>query len=578
MADLQTSIIVSLSGNVQGRAREMTQGLTNLGRRGAASMRMLSQGVSAAGRGLDRLGNRYTALIGGAAGIGAVRMVGNLEERFTRMGIQANRSAADMDVLKKQIFEVAKASDIRVDPGQITAAVEEIIEKTGDLKYAEENLRNIGLALQATGAQGQAIGGIMAEFQKLDKNASPAKVLEALDLLTVQGKEGAFTMAELAALGPRVFAAYGAMRKTGITDFSREMGAVLQVIRQATGNSEQAATTFEGLMRVMSDSKKLKALQKLGVSVFDPKALKKGREELRPINELMIEIFTAARGRSTVLDSVIGDGEALRAFKASGLVENIRRFYQVQADGSAITGDSARAAKGFNAALTNLWTVWQQFADKELAEPVKQLTEYLDGLKPGTVERWMQIGKNIALVGGGLIVAGKVLGGGKSIYDFFGRRRALKGAANMAGGMAGVVPVYVVNGDAGFSPGTGQTATKGGPAIAGAAKKLAAASVAAPVGYAIGSLLTEINGYVVGKLSGDKYSKGWMGEAMYDFTHTDNGQWRVIALMEQLLNKQSEPAELKISIQSDGQARVQSMRPGSGLEMDVDSGRTMVTP
>jgi len=587
MGDLKTSIILDLSGNLQNRARQMTGSLNQLGRQGSASMRLLGRGVALAGRGLDRMGNRYMALITGAAGVGAARQVANLENRFTRLGIQANRSTEDMDALKKKIFETAKAPEIRVDPGQITSAIEEIIEKTGDLKFAEANIRNIGLALQATGADGAAIGGILAEFQKM--GLSGRQAFEALDILTVQGKEGAFTLQNLAALGPRVVTAYTAMGRTGVPAI-REMGAALQVIRQGTGSSEMAATAFEALLRTLGDADKLKLLQRGGITVFEPGST----TTMRALPAIMEDIIKKTNGSKIALSKVF-DAEAIRAFNAAagefqrtGKVESLQRFYQVQADGSTITRDSIRGAKTFNAALTNLYTVWQQFADNELTEPIKRLTEYLDGLKPGTVERWLEMGKNIAMITGGLIVARKMFTGGQAVMGMFGKGG--KGGAGVPGmGGAGVVPVYVVNKQmsmlndgSGFGTGLGggnQPIKKSGAAIAGAARKVGTATVVAPAAYAVGTILQEINGAIVDKITGGRYSgAGWMGDAMFDFTHTDDGRWRVEALMEALLNKKNEPAELKIAIESDGRPRVTSMKPGSNLDMDVDAGRTMVTP
>ncbi|MBW1712580.1 MAG: hypothetical protein JRJ59_05500, partial [Deltaproteobacteria bacterium] len=75
--------------------------LTRLQRRQAV-FRAASAGL---GRGLDRVANRYSALIGGAAGVGAVRMVARLQERFTRLGIQARISQKEVNTLKREIFE-----------------------------------------------------------------------------------------------------------------------------------------------------------------------------------------------------------------------------------------------------------------------------------------------------------------------------------------------------------------------------------------------------------------------------------------------------------------------------------------
>ncbi len=73
----------------------------------------------------------------------------------------------------------------------------------------------------------------------------------------------------------------------------REMGAALQVVRQGTGNSEQAATAFEAVMNTLSDPNKIKILKSGGLKIFADDQEK----ILRPINELMVEIINKVDGK-----------------------------------------------------------------------------------------------------------------------------------------------------------------------------------------------------------------------------------------------------------------------------------------
>lgn len=566
---LRTSFIIDLAGNLTGRANQFLGGLQRLGAGGARSMQMLQRSVHAASQGLDRLGNRYTAMLSGAAGLGAAKQVADLEERLVRLAIQADVSDTAIARLKRQIFDLAQSGDVRVDPGQIIGALEEIVEKTGDLKFAETNIRNIGLAIQATDAAGKDIGAIMAEFQKMGI-IDPKQVLEALDILTVQGKAGAFTLQNLASLGPRVVTAYTSMGRGGV-DAIREMGAALQVIRQGTGSSEMAATAFEAVIRTLGDAKKVGMLQKGGIQVFDPQQLKQGKEILRPINELIVEIVKKTGGKKTLLSQVF-DAEAIRAFNTAagefqrtGSIDSLDKFYKVQADGTVITRDAARAAGTANAAMTNLYTVWKKFADGNLAGPIKNLTETLDGLKPGTVERWLTMAKYAALVGGGLILARK----GFNLYQ--AGRDILSGGKGTGTGKSGLgtgapIPVYVVNKHLSMRPGEGwgfpggQNApgapgSKGGKVI-GAAGKVAkyagAAGAALGVGYGVGSL---INDYLVDGTS--------IGNAI------GAGLNRIAAALG---NKES---RLAIEINSkDSTARVSSLT-SRGMSVNVDTGPLM---
>jgi hypothetical protein len=576
MGDLKTSIILDLSGNLQSRSRQFSGSLQTLGRQGSASMQLLGRGMGAVSRGLDRLGNRYTALFTGAAGLGAVKMVGDLEERFIRLGIQANKGAEEIDALKKQIYDAAKAPEIRIDPGQITAAIEEIVEKTGDLDFAKNNIRNIGLALQATGADGAAIGGILAEFQKMGMGAKEA--FEALDILTVQGKEGAFTLENLAALGPRVVTAYTSMGRTGVGAL-REMGAALQVIRQGTGSSEQAATAFEALLSTLGDADKVKLLQKGGIQIFEPGST----TVMRSLPEIMEEIVKKSGGSKMALSKIF-DAEAMRAFNSAisefqrtGKVESLQRFLDVQADGTTLTKDSIRAAKGFNSALTNLLTVWKQFADKQLTEPIKKLTEYLDGLKPGTVENWLQMGKNIALVGGGLVVANKlgVFKLGSRLLR--GKGGGLAGAAG-AMGAGGAIPVYVVNGPSSIWSGAGKVGA--GTAAGSAGGGLAAAGGLAML-PAVGAGAVAALSIQAGKALAESEVRSASPEALREMLdrHTvmggGAGSYQAQLIKAEMNSRFG--GELKITIDDEGRSKVTGIKTSSGFDIDVDSGRMMAS-
>ena len=611
---MRASIILDLGGNLAAQARRNEAALGGLARSGQRDMGLLSRSAQAAGRGLDSLGNRYTALFSGAAGAGAAKMVMDLQRRFTRLGIQADVADSEMRDLKKSIYEVGQAPDIRVDPGEITSAIESIVEKTGDLKFAQENIRNIGLAIQATGAQGKDIGELFAEFQKQGTKA-PEAVMRAMDTLNVQGKAGAFTLQNLAGLGPRLFTAYAAVGRMG-EQANREMGAAAQVIRMGVGSSEQATTAFEALLRTFSDAEKVKKLTAAGITLFDPEKLKKGERVLRPVNELMKEITLRTKGDMVKLSSLGFDAEAIRAFnqvvsefKSTGGFASLDKFMAVQGDGSATLKDSARAAKDAAGALTNLLTVWKSFADDQLSGPIQAAADALNALGPENTGR---IIKGIAGVGvalGGLVLARKAWVGGKGLYDFF-KGGAGKAAGGLAGGITGPIPVYVVNGPGaaggagGIGEGLAKTGNRAGK-LAGAAKvagrigtglaiagtavevgsawmgdgstaekatttakglgglagmwggaKLGAAigtAITPGLGTAVGGLIGSIAGYFGGRFAGEDLAKSFTPE---DIANAVNSK------------------EAHLSIEVTGPATVRDLRT-SGFTADVDTGLYM---
>ncbi|RXE49217.1 phage tail tape measure protein [Chromohalobacter israelensis] len=618
--ELRTSVVMDLRGNLERQARRYEGAMRGLATSGQRHMGRLSRATAGAGRMLDRVGNRWTALATGAAGFGTVRNLVALEERFTRLGIQAGKSEEQMDALREKIFETARQPEIRVDPAQITSAIEAIVEKTGDLEFAEQNIRNIGAAISATGAQGGSIGEILAEFQKMDIK-KPEAVMNALDTLNQQGKSGAFTLQNLASLGPRVVTAYTALGRQG-PQAIREMGAALQVIRQGTGSSEQAATAFEALLRTFQNAEKAKQLaQQSGVQIFDPEELEQGREVLRPVNELIVDIVEAADGRSSLLSGVF-DAEAMRAFNAAlgeynrtGAVESMQRFLDVQGDGSATMEDSARAAETAGGALRNLSSAWQSFADSNLSEHIQAAADALNSLDQETVDRWLKIA-GMAAGGIGGLYALRSLGRlgvdlGRGAKGIWGAGRSTTGGIAGNGGLGGIarqaapLPVYVTNWGSmpggrsagrttrkggGYTPPTTQsstrttgTGTSGTPRTRGprlSAKALAGASVmggaALPVasaglaGWSVGSMINEtLERSDTGRAIGDK-----IGEAVARVLATfgnDNAQ--------RALRANGDLGTINVKVDQDGRVRdVIPERGENGPEIDLDVGNWGVWP
>lgn len=610
MSEMKASVALNLTGNFEQRAERYGRAVGSFSRSSERHLGRVRRSAQMVGRGLDAMGNRYTALITGVAGIGTLRSLTQMEERFTRLGIQANKSEEEMEGLRRTIFETARAPDIRVDPSQITSAIESIVEKTGDLEFAQENIRNIGLAISATGAAGQNIGEIMAEFQKMGIKDS-SEVIRVLDTLNQQGKEGAFTLQNLASLGPRVVTAYTAMGREGAGAI-KEMGAALQVIRMGTGSSEQAATAFEALLRTLQNADKVKSLQAGGIQVFDPAELEKGRQVLRPIYELMVEIIQAVDGQTTRL-STIFDAEAMRSFNAAagefmrtGSVNSLERFMNVQADGSATMKDSARAADTMAGAMRNLTSAWTNFADENMTGAVQSAADALNSLDQETVDRWLKIG-GIALGGLGLAVGGRFLGklgadylsAGKKVFGR-GGGGGVSGALGGAVSSAAPIPVYVVNQPGiGGEAGAGRRGSRGGGAAArsrrifnpmrnlgrapvGSIGALGAGAIgtaglavgaAGAAGYGVGTLInnTLIDGTETGRKIGDS-----IGEAVartLAFFGNDEAQRAVE------FNDRRDAGTLKIEVNQEGRVTaVTPARGDGGPDMDVDLGISGLMP
>ncbi|MDX7814375.1 phage tail tape measure protein [Aeromonas caviae] len=451
---LVTDIVINLAGNLATKARQFGQSMGQFAANNQRAMNLTRMSLEAAGRGIDSIGSRYVALGATLAGGAAVRGYSQLDRRISRIAIAADISREKSAELYDEIQRVSNLKGIRIDPTEATAAVEEILTKTGDLDYAIKNLPNIAAVIQATGAGGLEVGGIFTEFKKLAIDSSEA-AMRAIDTLNLQGKSGAFTLASMAKEGPKIFAAYAATGRQG-AEAVTELGAALQIIRQGVGSDAEAVTAFESIIRDITRPETVKKLKQLGnIDVFDPEQLKQGKEVMRSLPVLIEEIVTKSKGLSTNLADLNLTDEAKRALKPviaefvqSGDVKAFDEFLSVAGDGATTLNDASVAANDFAGSLQLISNSWNQFANQQLAGPIAELAEAINSLEPDAVQNWLETGKNIALVVGGLVAVKKGVDAVKWTKGIWDAAKPSKGGAGGLGGsMAdlGATPVYVVN-------------------------------------------------------------------------------------------------------------------------------------
>ncbi|WP_326510941.1 phage tail tape measure protein [Aeromonas caviae] len=464
---LVTDIVINLAGNLATKSRQYSQSMSQFAANNQRAMNMLKMSTAAAGRGIDAMGSRYMALGAAVVGGATVKGYAELDRRISRIAIAAEISRDKAKALKDEINAVSNTKGIRIDPNEATSAIEEILTKTGDLEYAMANLPNIAAVIQATGAGGLEVGGIFTEFKKLAITNNDM-AMRAIDTLNLQGKSGAFTLGNMAKEGPKIFAAYAATGRQGAAAVT-ELGAALQVIRQGVGSDAEAVTAFESIIRDLTRPDTVKKLKQLGnIDVFDPEQLKQGKEVMRSLPALIEEIVTKSGGLSSKLSLLNLTDEAKRALKPviaefvqTGDVKAFDEFLKLSGDGSTTLNDAAVAAGDFAASLQLVSNSWSQFANQQLAEPIAELADAINSLDPDAVQNWLETGKNIALVVGGLVAVKKGIDAVKWTKGVWDAAKPNKGGAGGLGGAIadlGATPVYVVN-----MPGGGFDIPTGGP-------------------------------------------------------------------------------------------------------------------
>lgn len=423
-----------------------------------------SQGIKSAGSGVEAFASRAASAIQGVdkafSGLGtamgaigvslsvgaATKEIIELDNRLTRIGLTADASAEQVASLKQKVFEAASDSSIKIDTTSINDALDVVMTKTGDLKYAEDNIRNIAIAIQATGEQGASIGSVFAEFQKFGYSAE--QITQLMDDMVKQGDQGAFTFGEFAKAGSAVISAYSPIG-TAPEDI-KKANAAMQIIMKGTKSAEIAVTALGSAMSELSSPDKQQKLMAIGVRVRDESG------KFRDFNDIMADLLKVSEkvGNTDFLGNIFGQTsmQAIRAY--SNFYEDMYpKLMDLGDTTGAMENKSATMANTLAANLQQVQTAFVRFADAKLTEPLEKLTNLLNKLAEDP-EAFNRIFTGIA-VGIGSIAAVKGLSSVINIVSSIASLKKGGGNISIGSNLGGAgMPVYVTNwgGKAGASP------------------------------------------------------------------------------------------------------------------------------
>lgn len=444
---LKTDIILNLAGNLASKAKQYGASMSDFARKNERAMTLLKTSADAASRGIDSLGNRYVGLATAFATGATVRNVAALEAQMVRIGTNAKLSSDQVALLTKQLEAMSVQKDIRIGTDQLAAGVDELLGKTGDFEFVQENLENMGLFMQAFGADARSTGALFAQFR--EKGIRDAKdVMNTIDELYGQFAIGSVNVKDLADISEQLFATYQGKGPEAIS----QMSALVQLFAKAKGNANESLTSIQAVFATFSDKKKVEFLNRQGIEVF-----KKGTKELREPVELLLEILDKAKNDPLKLGDVF-DQTSLQGLASLYDQEN-KDLLRAMISGTAEIGATQQAAADnaatLNAAMTSLNNSFNKFANERLAEPIGELADAINSVDDETIQNWLKWGEAALWVVGGLVAAKKGLDMAATIKDVFGKKPGAGGAAG--GGFAdlGVMPVYVVNMPGGGMGGAG---------------------------------------------------------------------------------------------------------------------------
>lgn len=448
---LTTEIILNLSGNLAAKARRYGTSMSEFAQRNEKSMALIRRSTLAAGRGIDRLGNRYVGFATAFATGATLRGVGNFEAQMTRIGTNAKLSEQQVEDLTHQIQEVSNQKGVNIDTSQLASAVDTILGKTGDYQFTIDNLKNIGVTLQATGGSAESTGKLMAQFREKGITA-PKEVLKEMDRLFGQFAIGSVSVKDLADVSEQLFSTYQGKGPKAVT----QMSALLQLFAKSKGDANQALTAIQGVFAALQNKQNVQFLSAQGINVF-----RKGTNQLREPVQLLLEILDKAKNDPLKLGDVFDQNslQGLQSLFTKDRKELLLQMVNGTVDYGATLQAANRNANTFNSSMVSLHNSFNKFANEQLADPIKDIADAINSVDDATVQHWLKWGEVAAGAIGGLIVAKKGLDIAASIKTVFGKSRLPSGGKTGSGPLnsLGATPVYVVN-----MPSSGMSATNGG--------------------------------------------------------------------------------------------------------------------
>ncbi|MEH0021695.1 MAG: hypothetical protein V6Z89_18710 [Desulfobacter sp.] len=375
------------------------------------------------------------------------------QEILSRLAMNYGYSQEEVEALRNKIYDTAAQDGIRVAPSELLAGVEAMMAKSGNKKFTEENVENLGMLIQAEGISGKAAGESMGGLGSIGKNSD--QTMDIMDILRSQAKAGGSSLQEAVAFNAQMYGAYEKMGRGG-PEATRELGAVFQVLRKGTGDSKTASKTLDTFFYTLNDSDKLEKLNGLEIDgkkldLFEPGKTADGKQVLKPIHELMPELIKAAGKDSDKLKDIFG-APFVKALGMTGMSqkdhgkEAMAKIHGVKAEGG-IEKDSARMAEGFNASKAVIQGAWERLSGDMLSGTMNISADALQALGPQG-SKYMFSG--LTLAGGGLMAASglkKGFGLYNDIKNIFRGNTAGggDGASTGGGGSQGVQDVRVVN-------------------------------------------------------------------------------------------------------------------------------------
>ncbi len=282
------------------RAREESESRQNVKSKTDFIKSTVGGGVGRVANAIGSIGRTGMAIAGiGAAGITAssISQAISLDETSRRLSI-AGRDPGTKGVNPAELSKSFTRTGIATgfSPEAIAGGVRAYVAKTGDIQTALANQKMFATVAQGGDTDVTDIFNMAADMKSKLKLDTPEKMKEAFAIFSQQGKKGKFELKNMAVEMPQILsnAANAGVRGVG---GARDIGAMMQMAMDATGNGSEATTAVLNMMKSFPQhAKSFQSGEAFGgrkVQIYEGGDSK---NPTRSLGTIMAESISASRG------------------------------------------------------------------------------------------------------------------------------------------------------------------------------------------------------------------------------------------------------------------------------------------
>lgn len=430
--------IVDMTGNVVNQARRFGSSIRAMGADGSRSMRLFQGATGQVNNLLDKFDNKLATFVAGGGLVMMSKRVGDQQQQLVNLGNRYNMTADQMKEVDDLMWQTS--SNRKLPYADVMAAVDQFLEKTNDPVALIENMDNLALAIKGIGLEAATAGKYTGTlWNKGIKDASAMlKVYDGFASLSAIGTGNLNEQLD------------GLINLTHGTSWQKPEQLYQLLAMQRLGDAEfsgsgQTSAALQQMHDALKDKEKRRILERNGVKVWKDKS----KGEFVSPGDLMLDIGDRSKYKERNLSQVFsGDMlELAMSFNDKDKQQQLRAP-DITTDG-LVNEKASRSVQTFNGALTSLTNAGERWANLNLAKPIQDFADAINGLSPEELQRYADILKNIAIGVGGALAIRKLYRGGKAARKWWKGRQGGNGTDPAAGaggdGALGAQAVFVTN-------------------------------------------------------------------------------------------------------------------------------------